>query len=189
MSFGTEVRDGLATYEVFRSYIAVFMIVLFVCSGMCGLFYTINAHYVSITGQITNASGGQYINYTVNNKPYSLLLAQQPNVIITNRNVRSCSQGNPIIDSNGYVVDCKQNNFQYVTGNHTVYYQNSNPTSYSLDSNPNMIMGGILGVLCCLLLLSIMWLLFMKSNKNIAAGMGGLSVANTLFSNNNGYSY
>jgi hypothetical protein len=158
------VMDGLASYEIFKTGLSLFFMILFLCCAIGLVIYTINQNYVPtiICNVTTNSDKSQILTYTINNKQYV-------------RNVQPISSRNN--DTN--VVTTHS---QYPDGKCTLYYPSANPDSisYGVNTNPTTITEIIAGVLCFITILMFIWFNFLRANRGVAGVVGGLDAAQTV---------
>jgi hypothetical protein len=157
------VKDGLATYEIIKTGFFVLIIVYCMYSALGLTIYNFTLNYVSTPGTIKlnldNVS--QTLTYVVNNKLYTHTIAP-----IYNDKTHTSSPAHRI-------------------GTHTIYYTSANPLSYSIGTNPTIVTSICSCVLCIFAGFALAWFLFLRSNKEVASVVGGISAANTIISNFN----
>ena len=153
--------DGLATFELIKTGFMIFVFFMITCLVLYFFITDYNQHYESTTGTIIqNRDSSETLTYTVKGKTYS----QQIPPIIT-----QATQNAPAIIT-----------YAYPAGTNVVYYSRTNPNVFNVGSNPTTIMGIGLIISVILLVGSIIWFLFMRSNRNVAGVVGGIDVAHGL---------
>jgi len=159
------IMNGLAMYEIIKT--GFFFLLLLICfSGSIGITtYNVNLNYTSTTGKITLNADGLYqtLTYIVDNKEYYQTIKP---ITTTQKNA---SQQNITTSVPAFPVGpCK------------LYYSKSDPNKYSINYNPTIISGIGASVLCCLSLFTLLWLLFLRQNKDVAGVVGGISAASNI---------
>jgi hypothetical protein len=158
------VMDGLASYQIFKTGISLFFMVLFLCCSIGLVIYTINQNYVSTTicNVTTNPDKSQILNYTINKKEY---VRNIPVVTTNNNNVITTHAA-------------------YTDGKCTLYYPKATPDSisYGVNTNPTTISLIVAGVLCFITILMFLWFNFLKDNRGVAGVVGGIDAAQTVAS-------
>ena len=156
------VMDGLASYQIFKTGITLFFMILFLCCAIGLVIYTINQNYVptTICNVTTNTDKSQILTYTINNKQY---VRNVPAVTTNNNNVVTTHSA-------------------HTDGKCTLYYPKETPDSisYGVNTNPATISQIIAGVLCFITLLMFLWFNFLKANRGVAGVVGGLDAAQTV---------
>jgi len=156
------VMDGLGTFQVYKTGFSLFLMILFLCGAIALVVYTVNKNYISTTicNVTTNTDQSQLVTYTVNNKQYT---KNVPPNVSTNNGVTTTNPAH----SNG---QC------------TFYYPSAEPdgTSYGVNSNPTTISFIIAGVLFVITIITYIWFMFLRSNKNVAGVVGGLDAADSV---------
>lgn len=153
--------DGLATFELIKTGFMIFIFFIITCLVLYFFIIDYNQNYESTTGTIVqNRDLSETLTYTVSGKTYT----QQIPPIITQAN-----QNAPAITSHAYPA-----------GPNLVYYSRKNPNIFNVGTNPTTMTGIGLAVSVVLLVGSIIWFLFMRSNRNVAGVVGGIDVAHGL---------
>jgi hypothetical protein len=156
------ISTGLASYEIYKTGIALFFQIFFLCIAIGITIYNIGQNYqvTSICNITTNPDMSQIINYTVDKVQY---VKNAPPVTTTNSKTNITST-NPA----------------HQTGSCSIYYPKSNPDSFNVNVNPLTISGLFAGGLFILVILTYLWFNFMNNNKDIAAVAGGVSIIDSL---------
>ena len=154
--------EGLASYEIFKTGLSLFFMILFLCCAIGLVIYSINQNYVptTICNVTTNSDKSQIVTYSVDNKQY---VKNIPAVVTNNNNVTTT-------------------NSAYPSGSCTFYYPKANPNSnsYGVNTNPTTMSEIIAGVLCFITLLMFIWFNFLRANRGVAGVVGGLDAAETV---------
>ena len=151
------IQNGLAQYEILRSGVTVVICLLCICSASFSIFSSYNKHYILTTGTVTNNYSSnniftsQTLNYTVDNQKYTF------DIPLTTNNKSKTSRAT------------------YQTGNVSVYYSKNNPQIYHVGNNPMILSEIWLCVACILTVFSILWFIFIRKNKDLAAATGGIA--------------
>jgi len=153
----SNVTGALSAYETYKTGFSIIILVLCLCCAIGAAIYNYQQHYVSTKNcniQLNNSDQSVTLSYVVNDKTYTYNL---PPVVTTTNNV---NQIRPV----------------HNPGSCTVYYKSSDPGSYNLDVNPTFIFEVISGILCCFVIFTIIWFMFLRANPGVAAVAGGLDV-------------
>jgi ATP-dependent Zn protease len=157
-----EVMDGLATYQLIKTGITVFVFIILLLVSFYLIYYNTQQNYQSSTiCKITSSTDGSFtqtVTYTVNNKVYTKSV---PAVVNTDKGVST-------------------KNFQYTAGLCTVYYPKNNPDAYSLNIDPTTVSQIIAGILFVIVILMSFWFMFLRSNRKVAGVVGGIDAARNI---------
>jgi hypothetical protein len=150
--------SGLATYKIIKTGFGLGLIVFLLCIAIYFIFYNINKNYLSTTvcniKSIPDSNFQQILIYSVDGKKYDYTI---PGVTTTINKVTTTK-------------------YAYPEGNCTIYYPKSKPSEYSLNYNPTTVSVISAGVLFVIAILTTLWFLFLRSNKEIAGYMGGFDI-------------
>ena len=154
------ISEGLATYEILKTGFFVFVIIIILCIGISLTFYNMNLNYISTEGTITLNTDQltETLIYFVNDKQYTQKIL-------------------PITNNNNKIITTQP---AYPIGSCIVYYSKTNPNVYNINSNPTIISGIISSVLCVIATIALLWLLFLRNNRDVATVMGGINIVNSL---------
>ena len=156
------IMDGLATYQIIKSGFGLAFIVLLLCFAIGFAINNNKKKYLSTTicniEPIPNSNYEQKLTYSVNGQKYEYNI---PGVTTRYKNVTTT-------------------NYAHRAGNCTLYYPKANPSEYSLNYNPTTVSSIFVVVLFIIAILSGMWFLFLRSNREFAGVMGGVSAADTI---------
>lgn len=160
----SEVLSALATYQIWKTGFAIFILVLFLCIAIYSVYYIRRKNYVS-TDQcnIVYDEGNNFtetITYTVNNKVYKKKL---PAKIVTKNNVSN-------------------KEYAHSEGSCTVYYTRDNPNDYSININPTAVIEIIAIVLFIICICIICWFMFLRAHRDVAGVVGGIDAASSVLS-------
>ena len=154
--------DGLATYQIIKSGFGLAFIVLLLFIAIVFTINNMKKKYLSTTvcniKSIPNSNYDQKLTYTVNGQNYEYII---PGVTTTTNNVTT-------------------RNYANREGNCTLYYPKKNPEEYSLNYNPTTVSTIFAVVLFIIAIMSGIWFLFLRSNREFAGVMGGISAADTI---------
>jgi hypothetical protein len=120
----------------------------------------------NITNSI-DSSFRQTITYTVDNKVYTKI-AEPVDMVINNRPTK---------------------NFRYPYGTCTVYYPKNDPDNYTINMNPITTSQIISLILLIIGILTVMWFIYLKYNRNVAGVVGGIDASRSILSIFNRPSY
>jgi len=152
------IMSGLATYKIIKTGFGLGLIVFLLCIAIYFIFYNINKNYLSTTvcniKSIPDSNFQQILIYSVDGKKYDYTI---PGVTTTNKNITTTK-------------------YAYPEGNCIIYYPKSKPSEYSLNYNPTTVSVISAGVLFVIAILTTLWFLFLRSNKEIAGYMGGFDI-------------
>jgi hypothetical protein len=156
------IMDGLATYEIIKSGFGLAFMVLLLIIGIVFAIYNMKKKYLSTTvcniKSIPNSNYDQKLTYTVNDKNYEYII---PGVTTTIKNVTT-------------------RKYAHREGNCTLYYPKKNPEEYIINYNPTTGSTIFVVVLLIFTIISALWFLFLRSNREFAGVMGGVSVADSI---------
>jgi hypothetical protein len=156
------IMDGLATYQIIKSGFGLAFIVLLLFIAIVFTINNMKKKYLSTTvcniKSIPNSNYDQKLTYTVNGQNYEYII---PGVSTTYKNVTTT-------------------NYAHREGNCTLYYPKANPSEYSLNYNPTTVSTIFAVVLFIIAIMSGIWFLFLRSNREFAGVMGGISAADTI---------
>jgi hypothetical protein len=156
------IMDGLATYQIIKSGFGLAFIVLLLFIAIVFTINNMKKKYLSTTvcniKSIPNSNYDQKLTYTVNGQNYEYII---PGVTTTTNNVTT-------------------RNYANREGNCTLYYPKKNPEEYSLNYNPTTVSTIFAVVLFIIAIMSGIWFLFLRSNREFAGVMGGISAADTI---------
>ena len=163
--------NGLAMYEIIKTGFFFFILLICFCGSIGITTYNLNLNYIFTTGEITLNSDGLYqtLTYTVDNKEYSQTISP-----ITNTYQNASKQNITTTVPAFPVGPCK------------LYYSKSDPNKYSINYNPTIISGIGASILCCLSFFTLLWLLFLRENKDFASVIGASSLTSSIIGNING---
>jgi uncharacterized membrane protein len=156
------LMDGLATYEIWKTGFGIFILVLFLGGAIWMENNSRKKHYISTTDcNIVNnndSSKTQTVTYTVDGKKYVKIVPSTP---VIQNNVTS---------------------YQYTwpEGSCKLYYASANPNDYSISSNPATIFTIISVVLLVFCIGTVLWFVFLRSNREVAGVVGGIDAAHTV---------
>ncbi len=158
----TGIMDGLATYEIIKTGFGLFMIVLLLCFAIYFIIYNLKQKYLSTTiceiKSIPDSNFQQSLTYTVDGQKYNYTIS---GVTTTVNNVT-------------------KTNYAHREGKCKIYYPKSRPSEYNINVNPTNVSLIFAGVLFVIAIFMTLYFLFLRSNREFAGVMGGLSAANTL---------
>jgi len=156
------IIDGLATYQIIKSGFGLAFLVLLLFIAIVFTINNMKKKYLSTTvcniKSIPNSNYDQKITYTVNGKNYEYII---PGVTTTINNVTT-------------------RNYANREGNCTLYYPKKNPEEYSLNYNPTTVSSIFVVVLLIFTIFSALWFLFLRSNREFAGVVGGISAADSI---------
>ncbi len=72
--------------------------------------------------------------------------------------------------------------YAYPEGNCTIYYPSADPSDYNINVNPTTASAIVTGILFLIAILMTLYFLLLRSNKEFAGIMGGISVAQSTIS-------
>jgi hypothetical protein len=159
------IMDGLATYQIIKSGFGLAFIVLLLCLAIGFTINNMNKNYLSTTvcniksiPKSNNSNYDQKLTYTVNGQNYEYII---PGVTTTTNNVTTT-------------------NYAHREGNCTLYYPKAKPEEYSLNYNPTTVSSIFAVVLFIIAIMSGIWFLFLRSHREFAGVMGGISAADDI---------
>lgn len=159
----TSIASGLGKYEIIKTGFSVFILIccMYIAVGLTARNLLLN--YVSTTGTIALNSDNisETLTYKVNNKIYTHIIEAK------------------------YNDKTKISTPAHYVGEHKIYYSNNNPNIYSIGTNPTLLTSGCSVCLCILAGFAFAWFLFLRSNREVASVVGGISAANTILGNLN----
>jgi cbb3-type cytochrome oxidase subunit 3 len=161
------ISSGLSTYANLKAYASTAFGFCMMCCAIGFLFTVYNKHYKKALNSnikyFKNSDQNECTPTDISDKLCSLYVSYLDN--------QNTSYVEPINSAN------KVN-----PGPTTVYYENNKPSSYTI-TNASPFMGP--GIVCCFSLIIILFgigqIYFFKHNKNAAAVVGGLSLADDVF--------
>ena len=153
--------NGLATYEIMKTGFQLLIIFCLLSSAIYCLINSFFKNYQQIQGNIVTTTNNQVLTYTVD-KQYTQMI---PFTTTTTNNITTSKPTFP-------------------DGTCTVYYAKTNPTDYSVNSNPLFISEIFTAVLCFIAIIMSLFLLFLSKNKDAAGVLGGVNIASSLISRN-----
>lgn len=158
------ITDGLADYAIIKAGLSIIPIFIFLCIAFFSLYYNLIQNYQFRLGNIYTKN---IINQSSNNIIFPILNQK----LKYNANIK-------------YDIDLplQKNNDPYINGNVKVYYPLKNSSNYTLYYNPTWIAGIMSCLFCLIFILSIVWLIFLINNKNIAAINGGIELSESVYS-------
>jgi len=157
------IMNGLASYQIIKTGFGIFFIILLLCGALYMVYYTNKKNYQStdkcnISSNKDDNQFTQSLTYIINSETYNKQIPAQ--VITQNK------------------VSTKQ--YAYPEGLCKLYYAKANPNDYSVNANPSTISRIIAGILFFLAILSIVWLMFLRSHRDVAGVVGGIDAASSV---------
>lgn len=157
-----DVMDGLGTYALLKTGLTIFVLIILFLISIYLIYHNLQQNYQSSTicsiKSSTDQSFTQTVTYTADNIVYTNVVA-------------------PIVNVSNNV---STKTYAYPEGLCTVYYPKNNPESYSLNANPTTVSQIIAGILFIIVILSSLWFMFLRSNKNVAGVVGGIDAAQSI---------
>ena len=164
------VMSGLAKYEIIKTGIGIFILVILLCCAIYMIYYSMKKNYKSANkcNIYSNRNDNQYtqtLTYVVQGETYTKDIPAQ---IVKNNNIST-----------------KQ--YTYPEGICKLYYASANPNDYSVNYKPTTVYIIMSVVLFFIALLMIGWFIYLRANRDVAGVMGGIDAAQTVVSafNNN----
>ncbi len=161
--------DGLATYELIKTGASIFILVILLLISIWLIYYNMKLNYQSSTicnvTSNTDGSFTQTLTYTVDNKVYNKIAP--PIESVTN--------------------NVTKKDYAYPVGLCTVYYPKENPDAYMININPTTASQIIAGILLVIVILTSLWFMFLRSNRNVAGVIGGIDASRSILGIFRGY--
>jgi len=154
------VMDGLASYEILKTGFSIIIMCSILSCAIALLVHMFNLHYVKTPGYITvdpkDPKFNATLTYTINDTNYTRIIEA----------TRDKNGTNP--------------RPAYNSGPCTVYYPSSSPYDYSINYNPMWFAELFTCIACCLVVCSIISLIFYINNRELAGVAGGVGIAQGL---------
>lgn len=155
------VMSGLASYEIIKTGVILFILVVCFCIFLYLTIRDLNKNYISTSmcNIKSNTDNTQILTYTVDNQTYTKNI---PPSTTTQNNQTTIKP-------------------TYPEGSCTLYYASKDPNDYNVNSDPTTVMTIISVVILIIVIIIFIWLLFLRSNREVAGVVGGIDVVSSVF--------
>ena len=160
-STGNQVMEGLGTYQLYKIGFGIVIMIIAIIVLIYFIIINYNKNFISTQDCNIKPNAGdksQTVTYKVNNVVYTKNI---PPITKTTNDVQTTEYANP-------------------EGPCTIFYSRDDPNIYNIGSDPTTVFGIIAGILCVILILTIIWYNILRSDKSLAGVMGGIDVASSL---------
>jgi preprotein translocase subunit YajC len=153
--------DSLANLEIFKSSFTIFIVSFIIILIIYFLLNQYNEHYKKTIGNIIqNNDFSETLIYIIDGKQYTHEIP--PHIIPATQNAPEAKA------------------FKYPAGANNVYYASIDNNIFNVGTNPITLTGLGMGIATLILIGSIIWFLFIRSNKNFASIFGDIGLSQNI---------